>query len=113
MDTKIPKWITEHNAVNEKIDAEPGKYFKFPEGETEILVDINTAPTELQKAGFDKVVRTRYQYNITVKGEPKILEVGKQLDRQIIKALMMGKNPLVVIRVGRDINSKYSVKGLG
>lgn len=107
MNTEIPKWIIEHNAKNKEEAKLTGNYFKFPEGETEILVDTNTAPKELTK--FNK---TRWQYKIAVEGEAKILEVGKQLDTQIIEALMKGLNPMVVIRVGKDIKSKYSVKGL-
>jgi hypothetical protein len=111
LSTKLPKWILDHNAKNEET-AKNSVFFKLPEGETEIQVDLSEAPKELQKAGLDKIVRTRWQYRIVVNGESKILEVGKQLDTQIIQALMKGLNPMVVIRAGKDIKSKYSVKGL-
>ena len=103
---EIPEWIKQHQAKNEEEDE--SEFFKFPEGETEIEVDISKPPKQVEK--FEG--KTRYQYQIRVDDEQKTLEVGKQLDRHIIMALMRGLNPMVVIRIGDDIHTKYSVKGL-
>ena len=104
---QIPDWVKKRQLeqIQEKEDG--SKFYKFSEGETEIEVDISTPPKTVEK--FDK---TRYQYQIKVKGETKTLEVGTQLDTLIISALMKNINPMVVVRVGKGIKTQYDVKGI-
>lgn len=104
---QIPNWVKERQKQQIAQKADRSIFFKFPEGETEIEVDVSTPPIQVEK--FNK---TRFQYQITVNKEVKTLEVGTQLDTMIITALMKGLNPMVVVRVGTGIKSQYSIKGL-
>ena len=110
---KIPSWIEQTYAKIKEQQAEESQYFKFPEGETEILVDNTQPPVEISKA-FNKKddARIRYQYKIIVKGQVKTLEVGTPLHRLIIKALMQDLNPMMVVRAGTDIKTRYCIKVL-
>lgn len=105
--TGIPSWINERAEVLAKRKIENSKFYKIPEGETEILVSTTKPPTEIEK--FNK---KRSQYEITVNGKSLILECGITLDSLILKALKQNMNPMIIIRVGTDINTMYSIKGL-
>ena len=113
MSKVIPSWVKRASEAIKTQQAEESVFYKLPEGETEILVDDAVAFVEITKA-FNKKddARIRYQYAITVEEQQKTLEVGKQLHRLIIKALMQGLNPMTIVRVGIDINTKYGIKGL-
>jgi len=113
MSKAVPSWVKRENDAIKQQQAEESQFFKLPEGETEILVNDDEMPVEISKS-FNKKdeARIRYQYRIIVQGQEKTLEVGKQLHRLIIKALMQSLNPMTIIRAGTDINTKYGIKGL-
>jgi hypothetical protein len=102
---EIPEWI-KTRSVQQKQDTS-SEYFKIPEGESEIEINELQAPEEVE-GNFGK----QYMYYIKADGKRYKLTVGKMLDVMIIKALMKGINPMIVIRAGTGIQTRYSIKGL-
>lgn len=112
MSEAIPNWVKGAVAKIQEDEAKESKYFKFPEGVTEILVDDAQPPKEVIK-DFKGEKRTRWEFSITTEeGQIKTLEVGKILYRKICRALAQGLNPMKVIRAGTDIHTSYGIEGL-
>lgn len=109
----VPSWVKQASAEIAEQEANETKFFKFPEGETEILVNADEAPKVIEKTFKDKTT-TRWQFEIVIvdTGETKTLEVGKQLYRKIVRAIAQDLNPMTVIRAGTDIHTSYGIKGL-
>lgn len=102
---KIPEWIQKRS---ERHASEPeSEYFKIPEGETVILVNEQQAPEEIKGKFGDQAI-----YEIFIEGEKQKLSASRRLDRLIIKALMNGMNPMTLVRVGKEIDTRYAIKGL-
>lgn len=102
-------WIKTRQLKLQKQKEENSQFFKFPEGETEILIDTAKPPEEVI-SNFGKP-RTRYNITIVKTGAKKIIDVGVSLDSLIIEALMSNVNPMTVIRTGTDLKTKYGIKG--
>lgn len=103
------KWVQDRlNAVG---TGELIPFFKFPEGETVVTVDMNFVPEETETDFGDRTV-TRYKYRILVSGKVYHITVGKGLERLILNALMKDLNPFTVIREGTDIDTTYAIKEL-
>lgn len=107
----VPAWVKTAKAEIVEQEANESKFYKLPEGETEILVNDEEPPKVIEKKFNDKV-STRWQFDIIVDEQQKTLEVGKSLYRKIVKALEQGLNPMTVIRAGTDIHTQYGIKGL-
>lgn len=101
----LPQWI-----LDQKKYQDEHQFYKLPEGETEIYIDISK-PVQKQKSTFDSS-KDRFVYSIQVDGKPYTMSCGYMLDALIIKALIAGMNPMRIIRAGAGTNTRFSIKGL-
>lgn len=101
----FPSWVKERKKWHDE-HAQPD-YFKVPEGETLIEIDLNHAPEE-KEGNFG----TQYIYHIKANGERYLLSASMRLDRLIISALSEGVNPMTLVRIGTRRQTRYSIKEL-
>lgn len=105
MKEKTPDWLQQRK---QQIDAEEQTpYFKIPQGETEITVDMDIPPAE-RTGDYSK----QYIYTITVNGEARKLSASEYLDKMIIEALCHNINPFTLVRKGTGKQTRYSIKEL-
>lgn len=89
---------------------EEGKeeYFKLQEGLTVVKFDLSKYPREETDAQYgDKTV-----FRVEIKGKPYDLPASNALARKILSCLLKDQNPLQIIRIGKDQNTRYSVRAL-
>jgi hypothetical protein len=104
MNKKIPDWVIEHNRKIQDFEA---RFFKIPQGETEVEVDMDFPP-ERREGTYG----IQYVYTVTIDEERFLLGASGRLDKLITAALMQGLNPFTVERDGEGKDTRYAIKGL-
>lgn len=109
---KIPEWVknrqTEIDKQQKKWQEQNAMFFKFPQGETQIFVDMQVPPV----SKISKFGNIQWIYQVKVNGEIKKISVNVILDRAIIQALSEEINPMTIIRTGKEKDTRYSIKEL-
>jgi hypothetical protein len=111
---KIPTWLEKNKVALEerrkKVMQEKGleEFYTLEEGETLILFDLTKEP-RLDETG-DFGMKTIFRVKIGDK--PYDLSASDSLAKKIYNGLTLGYNPMTIIRVGEEKQTRYSVKEL-
>ena len=81
------------------------EFYKFPQGETEVTVDVGVQPREKTgDFGLQTILR------VTIDGKPYDIAVKDMLYYKILKKLEQGQTTMTIVRAGEGKQTRYSLK---
>lgn len=115
----VPKWLADRKKIlddrRKKNMEEKGlaEFYTLEEGETRLkFLDHPPREDTTGEFGVRTIFRVKVLSDPDAKEPEYDLSASDALSRKILNALEVGINPLTIIRVGEEKNTRYSIKEL-